>query len=308
MSDIEQTVVMTGASRGIGRIAARHLLSERPRTHLVLLNRGSSPELVDGLRTVGIRVSTIGCDLSSMASVSDAATAVVEQVRAGGLPPIRALACNAGAQHTNAHTETVDGFEATFAVNVLANHLLIRRLHDHLHPQARVVVTVSDTHFGDFRHNLGMAPGPRWQPAEALARVGAFTDLGSTAAGRTAYSTSKLAAIHLIHEYARRFPAGPTIVGYNPGFVPGTDLARDADAASRFAMRWIMPPLTVTPLATSPAQAGRFLAAAVRGEIDAPRGAYIDRHRVARSSPESYDRARERDIWDAVETLTEKFV
>lgn len=170
------------------------------------------------------------------------------------------------------------------------------------------MVTVSDTHFGDVRHNLGMVPGPRWQPVETLARVGAFSDPASTRAGRTAYSTSKLAAIYLIHEYARRLPATWTITGYNPGFVPGTDPARDADPVSRFAMRWIMPALTFTPLATSPDKAGCFLADAALGAVEALNGAYIDRDEVARSSPESYDPVREQDTWKAVEALTAGFL
>ncbi|MFE6921616.1 hypothetical protein ACFVAV_11265 [Nocardia sp. NPDC057663] len=49
--------------------------------------------------------------------------------------------------------------------------------------------------------------------------------------------TSKLAAIYLVHEYARRLRTGIGIISYNPRFVPGTDLARDADAVSRFAVR-----------------------------------------------------------------------
>lgn len=69
-------------------------------------------------------------------------------------------------------------------------------------------------------------------------------------------------------------------------------------------MHRIMPLLTSTPLATSPAKAGRYLADAVLGGIDAPSGAYIDRNRVAPSSPESYDPPREQDTWTAAETLT----
>lgn len=307
MTGVEQAVVMTGASRGIGRIAARRLLADQPQTHLVLLSRGNSQDLIEGLRAVGGIVSVIPADLSSMQSVSDAADEVIDQVSSGRLPSIRALVCNAGAQHTNALTETIDGFEATFAVNVLANHVLVRTLHDHLDPQAQVVVTVSDTHFGDLRHNFSMVTGPHWQPVEALAHIGAFTNPESTTAGRTAYSTSKLAAIYLIHEYACRFPAGPRITGYNPGFVPGTDLARDADAVSRFAMRWIMPLMALTPLAASPRQAGRLLADAVLGEITAPSGSYIDRGQVARSSHESYDPQREHETWEAAEALTSRF-
>lgn len=43
-------------------------------------------------------------------------------------------------------------------------------------------------------------------------------------------------------------------------------------------------------------------------DASAPTGAYIDRDRVAESSPESYDPQRERDIWEAVEALTARFL
>ncbi|GAA1093935.1 MULTISPECIES: hypothetical protein [Streptomyces violaceusniger group] len=117
---------------------------------------------------------------------------------------------------TNALTESPDGYEATFAVNVLANHLFVRVLQDHFAAPARIVITVSDTHFGDFKHNMGMVPGPVWNSPDVLARPGAFAKPSGTAGGRTAYSTSKLAAIHLVHEYARRLPAGLDAIAYNP--------------------------------------------------------------------------------------------
>lgn len=298
-----RTIVMTGASRGIGRAALRRLAAQA-NTHLVLLGRSTPAGIVSEARSAGAGVSVVRADLSSMGGVDAAAAEVAELVETGRLPPVEALVLNAGVQHTNALTETVDGLESTFAVNVLANHVLLTRLRSQLSSAARIVVTVSDTHFGDFRHNLGMVPGPQWQPVERLARVGAFPDPGSVSAGRTAYSTSKLAAIYLVHEYARRFPSGPSILAYNPGFVPGTGLARDADVFSRFAMRWVMPLLTLTPLGTTPTRAGRLLADTALGTVATPNGAYIDRDRAAPSSPESYDAAREQDAWAAVETIT----
>lgn len=301
---MERSVVMTGASRGIGRTAVNRLVAGAPGTHLVLLSRAAQPGLTEELRAAGGSVTVIHTDLTSLHSVAEAADKVAELVCSGGLPPISAVACNAGVQHTNALTETVDGYEATFAVNVLANHVLLRKLQCHLPPGARIVVTVSDTHFGDLRHNLAMVPGPQWHPVQTLARVAAFPAPHRTSAGRTAYSTSKLAAIYLVHEHARRLSDGLTITSFNPGFVPGTDLARDADVVSRFAMRRIMPLLTLTPLATSQARAGRFLADAILGTVPASTGAYIDRKRVAESSPASYDRQRERETWETAEALT----
>ncbi|MDT0322569.1 SDR family NAD(P)-dependent oxidoreductase [Streptomyces millisiae] len=296
---------MTGATKGIGRVAVERVVAGAPDARLVLLGRGpATTALAAELSAGGAQVSSIDADLLSLRSVRHAAEQVRARLDEGELPPLRTLVANAGAQFTNDLTESAEGFEATFAVNVLANHVLVRHLQDRFAVPSRIVVTVSDTHFGDFRHNLGMVPAPRWGAPETLARVRAFPAPHTTAAGRTAYSTSKLAAIHLVHEYARRLPPGVDVVGYNPRFVPGTGLARDAGPAARFAMRSVLPLMTLTPFATSRTTAGRHLADLALGRIEAPSGSYVDHAKVARSSDESYDPARERELWDAVERLT----
>jgi hypothetical protein len=149
-----------------------------------------------------------------------------------------------------------------------------------------------------------MVPGPAWKTPDVLARTGAFPKPDTAAAGRTAYSTSKLATIYLVHEYARRLPSGIHAVAYNPGFVPGTGLARNAGPVSRFAMRRIMPVMTLTPFATSRSAAGRYLADVVLGATQAPSGSYVDRSRADRSSQESYDPQREGELWEAAERFT----
>jgi NAD(P)-dependent dehydrogenase (short-subunit alcohol dehydrogenase family) len=300
---------MTGATRGIGRVAVERIIGGDPDGHLVLLGRRPGvAALADELSARGNPVRWVEADLLSLSSVQAAADRLRTLLDEEELPPLRAIVANAGLQFTNDLNETADGFEATFAVNVLANHVLIRRTQDLLALPSRVVVTVSDTHFGDFKHNLGIVPKPRWSAPERLARVGAFPEPGTITAGRTAYSTSKLAAIYLVHEYARRLPHGADVVSYNPAFVPGTDLARDASAAARFAMRRVLPLMALTPLATSRAEAGGCLADLVLGRVDAPSGSYVDRAKVDRSSAESYDPARERELWEAVERLTAPYL
>ncbi|MFK4546917.1 hypothetical protein RKD29_006513 [Streptomyces tendae] len=93
-------------------------------------------------------------------------------------------------------------------------------------------------------------------------------------------------------------------MGYNPGFVPGTGLARNAGPVARFTMRRVTPVLTLTPFATSRTAAGRHLADLVLGVTEAPSGSYADRGRTAPSSAESYDQRREQELWEAVERLT----
>jgi hypothetical protein len=109
----------------------------------------------------------------------------------------------------------------------------------------------------------------------------------------------------LLRRAARRIPAGIDAVAYNPGFVPGTDLARNADPLSRFATRRTLPVMTFTPFATSRSAARRHLADVVLGMTKAPSGSYVDLGHPARSSAEeSYDPQRERELWDAAERVT----
>jgi hypothetical protein len=90
---------------------------------------------------------------------------------------------------------------------------------------ARIVVTASDTHFGDFRHNMGMVPGPVWRSPEALARTGAFAAPETTTAGRTAYSRTSCWA------GPRRRAVPMSIAAESPGH-PKSRTTRSASASS----------------------------------------------------------------------------
>ena len=299
------TILMTGASRGIGYFAAVRMLRQASDLHLVVTTRGPGDELAARLarESGNPHVSWVEGELSALTSVRAAAEAVRACLDGGVLPPLTGFVGNAGVQLTSANRSTADGLETTFAVNVLANHLFLRLLADRFSNPARVVITTSDTHFGDFRHNMGMVPAPRWRAPLELATPGATPVSDTLTAGRTAYSTSKLAVIHLVHELARRLPDGVDVYAWNPGFVPGTGLARDADAVQRFAMRHVMPLLTLTPLSVSAKSAGQLLAEMVLAGRPAGSGAYVSLDKAQPSSAESYDPAREQQLWQAAEQL-----
>lgn len=299
------TIVMTGASRGIGNHAAVQMLSQAPDLHLLVTTRGSGEDLVAQLvRDSGNpHVSWVTCELSSLASIRSAAAEIARRLDAGAVPPLSGFVGNAGVQMTSANRTTPDGLESTFAVNVLANHLFLRLLGDRFVQPARVVITTSDTHFGDFRHNMGMVPAPQWRAPRQLAQSGSTPATDTVTAGRTTYATSKLAVIHLVHEFSRRLPAGVDIYSWNPGFVPGTGLARDANAVQRFAMKYVMPLMALTPLSVSAKTAGRHLAHVVLGDRLTDSGAYINLDTPESSSAESYDLARERELWQAADEL-----
>lgn len=300
---------MTGATRGIGLEAARDILRRSPESHLVMLAReGSGAAVLPRVQRISPNVSMIAADLASRGSIDAACARLEDLFDAGGLPPLRGIVCNGGVHLADALHTTVDGYETTLAVNVLSTHLLLRRLHPHLQAPARIVVTVSDAHFGDIRHTAGTLPPPRWTTPEILFKPGSFDRPGSVRAGRRAYATSKLGGIHLVHEWARRLPVGIDIVSYNPSLVTGTGLARDAGGAFPFLMKWVVPILEATPVVDTAPVAGRKLADVILGVTTAPTGSYIHRTRVTASSAESYDTDRERVLWDWMEQVARQAV
>ncbi|ARQ69544.1 SDR family NAD(P)-dependent oxidoreductase [Streptomyces marincola] len=298
-----RTVVMTGATRGIGLEAAKDLLRRSPETHLVILGRGPSNErTLPRLKEISPHVSAIETNLASKAVIDTAAARIEDLLDAGALPPMDAIVCNAGVHLSDALHTSEDGYELTFAVNVLSTHLLLRRLHPHLRAPARIVVTVSDAHFGDLRHTGGTMPAPHWKGPATVSMPGAFDRSDKVrAGGRRAYTTSKLGSIHLVHEWARRLPDGIDILAYNPSLVTGTGLAREAGGSAAFVMKWFIPLLEVTPLVDTPPVAGRKLADVILGTTRAATGSYIHRTRATSSSAESYDAAREQALWDWLE-------
>jgi NAD(P)-dependent dehydrogenase (short-subunit alcohol dehydrogenase family) len=270
------TILMTGASRGLGLHAARKMLDNRPDLRLIVVARGNQPELP--------RTAVVHADLASLQSVRDAADAIDE--------PLDGYVGNAGLQMKTGATATVDGYETTFAVNVLAHYLLLTRVR--FAPAARIVLTTSDAHFGRSWHTLGMVPTPRWSTPERLARPGTINN------GLAAYATSKLGVVYLVHAIARHL--GQEAYSFDPAFTPGTSLLRD-DRLGNLLFRHIFPHL---PGANTPEQAGAQLSAVASGPRLAESGAYINRWAVIRSSLESYNKDRENELWTEAQRLTAK--
>jgi len=299
---VEETgaILVTGGSRGIGGATVERLLSDHPGRQLVLAGReltlrGVAQELAG--RTSNGRVSTLECDLASLAGVRSAAAELVRRLDAGELPPLRGYLGCAGIQLRTRTERTVDGLEPTFQVNVLANYLLLRLLLPHLQAPARVVLVGDGVHFGDVRHNSFIFAPPRWDTVIRLAMPDPRHGQDGQNAGQTAYATSKLAVVYLTHALARRLPEGVDVYTYAPGIVPEAGIAGDDTTIPRLLGRGLGRALQRTRLADSPDEAGAALAAAVAGPRPGPSGSYLDRGQVARSSAASYDPRREEELW-----------
>ena len=216
------------------------------------------------------------CDMASFASIKEFAAAF-----AARHDRLDVLVNNAGMMFAQREL-TVDGIEATFAVNHLGYYLVTNLLRDLLvrSAPARVVIVASAAHK---RARLD------W---DDLTRGDRFS-------GFRTYSTSKLCNILFTYELARRLDGtGVTANCLHPGVV-----------ASHFGS-------TAAPAFRTLVQIGRpFLMSSRRGaktsihlaaspEVDGVTGGYFAKSRPARSSAISRDPAAQARLWALSAELT----
>jgi NAD(P)-dependent dehydrogenase (short-subunit alcohol dehydrogenase family) len=270
---VPRTVVVTGATSGIGEATARALAS-RVET-LVLVGRDSG-KLDTLARSVGAepraaRITTHLADLSLVAEVRRLADELAREYST-----LNVLVNNAGAYYST-RGETSEGVERTFALNVLAPFLLTRRLHD----------------------RLGTAAPSRVVQVASAAHEGAKLDLDDLEARRkysgfAAYGRSKLALILLTHEMARRWRDDRIAVNaLHPGFVRSGFAQNNRGATAGFIR------IAARLFGLSPAKAAETtIYLATSPQVEGTTGEYFSHSRVVRSSRASYNEAAGKRLWE----------
>lgn len=259
-----KTIVITGASSGLGAVAARELANDDWEVAVV----GRNPERTRGV-AAAIGGTAFVCDYDRLGDVRELAAALLAKY-----PRIDVLANNAGGL-VSRRSDSADGFERTFQHNHLAPFLLTNLLLDRLKANsARVINTASAG------NNMGHVN---------------LADLGSRRfpymAGWRAYGTSKLETILFTRELARR--TGLTSYAFHPGFV-ATSFASDS-APGRLMMQ-LSRGMQVTPSAG----ATPLVELARADSLDVPNGTYFDGLRPhGRMRAQASDAKLARELWDA---------
>jgi dehydrogenase/reductase SDR family protein 12 len=123
---------VTGGSSGLGLTTAVGLARLGARVRLVVRDAGRGRDAADRIREVtgatDVRVEE--CDISSLASVRELASRILERD-----DPVHVLVHNAGVL-VHERRESPDGIELTFATNVLGPYLLTTLLLDRLRASA----------------------------------------------------------------------------------------------------------------------------------------------------------------------------
>jgi len=194
-----KTVVITGATSGIGNVAAETLAKMGARIVVVARDRSRGNATVARLSSIapGVAHSLYFADFLHLSEVKRVAAEIAHRE-----PPIDVLINNAGALFSTRQT-TGDGLERTFALNHMAYFVLTEGLRGRLLAagDARIINTASEAH-----RNATLD----------------FDDLQSTKGygGRKAYGRSKLCNILFTRELARRLRGtGVTANCLHPGFV-----------------------------------------------------------------------------------------
>jgi len=137
MAGLHPVVVVTGATGAIGAATASVLVRRGAR---VLLLARPTDRLAAEVKRLGgedKRVSSVGVDLSSLASVRSAAREIGR-----GVGHIDAL-LNVAATFTSEYRKTKEGFEVMFATNHLGPFLLTNLLRDQLAGRGRVITVTA---------------------------------------------------------------------------------------------------------------------------------------------------------------------
>jgi NAD(P)-dependent dehydrogenase (short-subunit alcohol dehydrogenase family) len=260
-------VVITGATRGIGKAAAVELARQGAEVAIV----GREPERVEAVAaearaTGGAPVHEHVADLTLMASVRTLADELRDQYE-----HIDVLANNAGALFAS-RRETEEGFERTFALNHLAPFLLTNLVRDRL-DGGRVVTTASDAHTGG-RLDLGD-----------------LQSKGSSYAAMRVYGTSKLCNILFTRELARRAPELHANC-FHPGVVR-TGFGKNENGI------WKLLTTLGSPFFRSPERGARSLVwLATSDEAANLNGEYVEDEKVATPSAQAQDDELARGLWE----------
>eukprot|EP00903_Cladosiphon_okamuranus_P012458 g11667.t1 len=228
----KRTVVVTGASSGIGLDAATKLVAMGHDVHVACRTEAKAKAAAEKSGAAG----AFACDLSSLESVRSFADA-------WGGKPIDTLCLNAGMAPSTKGSPgyCTEGFEETVGTNHLGHfllaNLLIKPLEASTLRNPRLVVTASSVHDPDTpggnqgsKATLGDLSGlEQYLAADGADRKFDMVD-GGEYDGDKAYKDSKLCNVFFTLEAQRRLSAkksGVKVDCFSPGLIPSSGLFRN---------------------------------------------------------------------------------
>ncbi|KZV52218.1 Protochlorophyllide oxidoreductase C, C,PORC [Dorcoceras hygrometricum] len=308
------TVIVTGASSGLG-LAAAKALAETGKWHVIMACRNFL-KAERAAKSVGIAkedYAVMHLDLASLQSVRQ----FVDAFRLTGRP-LDVLVCNAAVYFPTAKAPTfsAEGFELSVGTNHLGHFLLCRLLLEDLKksdfPQKRLIIVGSIT--GNTNTLAGNVP-PKANLGDLRGLRGGLNGIGSSSMidggefdGAKAYKDSKVCNMLTMQEFHRRYheETGITFASLYPGCIAETGLFREHIPLFRI----LFPPFQkyITKGYVSEAEAGKRLAQVVSDPSLSKSGVYWSWNNNSSSfentlSKEASNAEKASKLWEISEKL-----
>ncbi|KAF7886796.1 uncharacterized protein EAF02_003443 [Botrytis sinoallii] len=299
----KNSIIVTGGTINLGYQAALKIAKEHPDYLIVIASRSDKENSAQSINKSLHQDNTIfmPLDLSDSKSVRSFAE---KWIADSTKPQIKALVLNAGLQFPAGLVMTPEGLEATFAIAHVGHALLFFLLCPYLAPDSRVIFTSSGTH--DPAQKTGM-PEPEYLAAEDLAHP---PESMIKISGRKRYTTAKLCNVLFAYALSRKLDERAperhiTVTAMDPGLMPGTGLAREANMFEHWLWNSVLPHLiwllrlVAIPNTHTPAESGAALARlATAADVEGTTGKYFEGLNEIKSSKDSYDESKQEDLWN----------
>ena len=274
-----KTIVISGATNGIGKAAAIELSKENPKLLFTYRNQSLADELLAEIKDISpnTQVQSVYCDFSDQVSIKKC-TNEINDLCAN----IDVLINNAGVVNTSYH-ETGEGIENTFAVNHLGyflfTNLLLQKLKGH--DETRIVNVSSAAH--------SFVKEMQWEDINFKNNFGQ---------GLRSYGQSKLANLLFTRYLAIKLSTDNISVNaIHPGGV-NTSLGSQNKAWYSKPLRLILKPFFRSPL--KGAESIIYLATK---QDDGVTGEYFVDSKIHKSSTYSKNLEEAHKLWDLSEKL-----
>ena len=279
MTDLRgKTVLITGATSGIGEATAVALARKGARVFVVGRDQARGAAVVQQLTRVGGTGEFLAANLLSLKDVARLADEVMKRISS-----IDVLVNNAGGMFRT-KTMSADNIEATFALNTVAAFALTKPLHSALAQAHGRVVNIATGFLSRTKLNVNDLVNP---PSYA-------------ALGR--YAQAKLALILLTVEQAERWTSdGISAVSVQPGVVLGTRFGGSEPSGPSFGRTVGVPLLKVLGIGATLEQATDRYQEAAFGAMAS--GSYFAWGKVTKLPQQAQDRGVRQAVWQLLEKL-----
>jgi NAD(P)-dependent dehydrogenase (short-subunit alcohol dehydrogenase family) len=311
------SILITGVNGGLGTAFTTKLLSSPHATQYHTIYAVRNPSKAFSLNTILSTAPSshshelLPLDLTSLTSIRATATSLNARIAAGEIPPIRALILNAAIQKPDPVTLTQDGYEEIFAVNYLANFLLVLLLLPSMESHGRIIAISSALHDSEHWMNNSHFPAGKKEMFTSMDQlVRGEDDLDGTEEelAMRRYGRSKCLLIMFMLALQRHLNSSPaysniSTMSLNPGGMGGAELSKRGPWPKRFMWTYIFPVVQEIAvwwwpngaLRTNSKSAADLLALVVREDVG--KGEYWDGGVRGESSGESKDLGKHDLLW-----------